>query len=86
MKTTKDGRPLCQVRDLVGGGPVLYFDPKLYSVLKTVSEQNLPCTLELNFTNTGLGSTHIRMDGERLSKALDSGSSTTAILQPMRVS
>ena len=71
MRTTRDGRPMCQVRDPGGSGPVLYFDPRLYAVLKAISDNSLPCTVELSFTNTGLGASHIRLDGERLVKALE---------------
>ena len=76
---TKDGRPLCEVRDRGSDGPVLWIHPLLYSVLRPIIENKIACTLELHFSNTGLASTHVRVDGERLASTL---ANPTATLQP----
>lgn len=62
---TKDGRPMCEVRDRMSDGPVLNINPMLYIVLRRVVEEKLACTVELHFNDGGLGRTHIRLDGER---------------------
>lgn len=76
---TKDGRPLCEVRDRGSDGPVLWVDPRLYAVLRVAVEGKLACQIELHFTNTGLAKTSLKVDGER---AADILTAPTATLQP----
>jgi len=77
MRTTRDGKVMCELRDPTGTGPVLYVNPALYTVIRRVLEGRMTCMVDLNFNDGSLGNTHVRMDGERLAKALE----PSAILQ-----
>lgn len=77
---TRDGRPLCELRDRGGDGPALWIDPRLYAVLRPVIEGKIACLVELHFTNTGLAKTSLKFDGER---AADILGASTATLQPV---
>jgi hypothetical protein len=81
MRTTPSGRAFCVIRDPGASVSSLQFNPVLYDVLKRVSEGHMTCTVELHFNDGGLGNTHIRMDGEKLTKALDSGGAPATMLQ-----
>ena len=69
MKVTRTGRPYCVIRDPAGDGPSLQVNPVLYDVLRRVLDNRLTCTVDLNFVDGGLGNSHVRMDGEKWSKA-----------------
>ena len=66
MKTTPEGRPFCDVRDVGGSEPVLHVHPELYDVLRSVVDGRMTCTVELAFKDGGLGGTHVRIAGRKL--------------------
>ena len=66
MKTTPEGRPFCDVRDIGGSGPVLHVHPELYDVLRIVVDGRMACRIELDFNDGGLGGTHVRIAGRKL--------------------
>jgi hypothetical protein len=69
---------MCEVRDRGSDGPVLWIDPRLYSVLRPVVEGKMSCMVELHFTNAGLAKTSLKVDGDR---AADILTPVTATLQ-----
>jgi hypothetical protein len=73
---TRDGRPMCELRDRGSDGPVLWVNPSLYSVLRSVIESKTACLVELHFTDGGLAKTSVKMDGERLARTMAQPSAT----------
>ena len=80
MRVTRDGKPMCQVRDPQGSGPVVWVNPILYAVLRRVTEGRIACTVELHFSDAGLAKTGLKMDGERFVGVTETATEPSAIL------
>ena len=81
MRVTRDGKPMCQVRDPQGSGPVVWVNPILYAVLRRVTESRMACTVELHFSDAGLAKTGLKMDGERFVGVADHADELSATLR-----